>query len=423
MDVEEYLSNFAKYTDKPTLDAMIWLMEKYNNPHNNMKFIHVAGTNGKGSVCEMLSNVLVKQGYKVGKFISPHLISFNDGIIVNNKEITDDEVNEILIPLSQKIEEYNKTHENNVTWFEVITSIALIYFSKQNCDIVVLETGMGGMYDCTNIILPIISVITSVGLDHTEILGKTIEDIAYKKAGIIKQNSDTVVYKQKDTIDIFKNVCLQRNNTLHIVDEKDIIDVSYNSKIQTFSYKQYKNIDINLKGKKQLNNASICLECIDILNKKGFNIKQQSIREGLKTVVHRARFEILQENPKIIFDGAHNESAIEHLKQSINQYESKSKRVYIISILNTKDEKTILKKMLEDRDAIFYLTDGNDTSRYTAKETLLKEAKEYANKNTIIKTKSLKEAINEAKREFSDYTIFIIGSFYVYKTVIDILKK
>ena len=188
MDIEKYLSNFAKYTDNPSLDAMIWIMDKYGNPHQNMKFIHVAGTNGKGSVCEMLSNVLTKQGYRVGKFISPHLITFNDGILVNNKQITDEEVDEILISLSEKVEKYNQTHDDKVTWFEVITSLALIYFSKQACDIVVLETGMGGLYDCTNIIQPIISVITSVGLDHTDVLGKTIRDIAYKKAGIIKQN-------------------------------------------------------------------------------------------------------------------------------------------------------------------------------------------------------------------------------------------
>ena len=422
MDVEKYLSNFAKYTDNPSLDAMVWIMEKYGNPHKKMKFIHVAGTNGKGSVCQMLSNVLSKSGYKVGKFISPHLISFNDGILIDDQEISDNQVNEILLPLSYKIEEYNQTHKDNVTWFEVITSIALIYFSKQDCDVVVLETGMGGLYDCTNIVNPIVSVITSVGLDHTDILGKTIEEIALKKAGIIKENSNTVVYRQEDTIDIFKRICDIKNNKLYIVDENDIKDVSYNSNFQTFSYKKYKDININLKGKKQLNNACICLECIGILNENGFDLKEDKIREGLKTVVHKARFELLQDNPKIIFDGAHNESAIIHLKETINQYETINKRVYIISILNTKDEKTILKEMLQDKEAIFYFTDGNDLSRYIPKENLLKEAKDFADKNTILKTESLENAIKDAKENYKNHTIFIIGSFYVYKTVVDILK-
>ena len=422
MDVEKYLSNFAKYTDNPSLDAMVWIMEKYGNPHKKMKFIHVAGTNGKGSVCQMLSNVLSKSGYKVGKFISPHLISFNDGILIDDQEISDNQVNEILLPLSYKIEEYNQTHKDNVTWFEVITSIALIYFSKQDCDVVVLETGMGGLYDCTNIVNPIVSVITSVGLDHTDILGKTIEEIALKKAGIIKENSNTVVYRQEDTIDIFKRICDIKNNKLYIVDENDIKDVSYNSNFQTFSYKKYKDININLKGKKQLNNACICLECIGILNENGFDLKEDKIREGLKTVVHKARFELLQDNPKIIFDGAHNESAIIHLKETINQYETINKRVYIISILNTKDEKTILKEMLQDKEAIFYFTDGNDLSRYIPKENLLKEAKDFADKNTVLKTESLENAIKDAKENYKNHTIFIIGSFYVYKTVVDILK-
>ncbi len=422
MDIENYLSNFAKYTDNPSLDAMVWIMKEFGNPHKNMKFIHVAGTNGKGSTCQMLSNVLSNSGYRVGKFISPHLITFNDGILVDDIEISEKQVNEILIPLSKKIEEYNSTHDNNVTWFEVITSIALIYFSQQNCDIVVLETGMGGLYDCTNIVNPIISVITSVGLDHTDVLGKTIKDIAYKKAGIIKQHSNTVVFKQNDTIDIFKKVCNEKENMLYIVDENDIKDISYNSDFQTFSYKGYKNVQINLKGKKQLNNASICLECIDILKNNGFNIRLSSIKEGLKTVKHKARFELLLENPKIIFDGAHNENAIDHLKDTINLYEKVSKKVYIISILNTKDEKTILRKMLDDKEAVFYFTDGNDLSRYIPKEVLLKEAQEFADEDTILKTMSLEDAINEAKQKYFDHTIFIIGSFYVYKTVVDILK-
>ena len=422
MDIEKYLSNFAKFTDDPSLDAMYWIMNEYGNPHKKMKFIHVAGTNGKGSVCQMLSNILTKEGYKVGKFISPHLITFNDGILINDQEITDMQVNDILESLSHKIEKYNKTHKDNVTWFEVITSIALLYFFKQNCNIVVLETGMGGLYDCTNIVNPIVSVITSVGLDHTDVLGKTIKDIAYKKAGIIKKHSNTVVFEQNDTIDIFRKVCNERKNTLHTVDENDIKDISYNSDFQTFSYKEYKNIQINLKGKKQLNNASICLECVDILKNNGFNIRLSSIKEGLKTVKHKARFELLLENPKIIFDGAHNENAIDHLKDTINLYEKESKKVYIMSILNTKDKKTILKKMLEDKEAVFYFTDGNDLSRYIPKEVLLKEAQQFVDKDTILKTMSLENAINDAKQKYFDYTIFIIGSFYVYKTVVDILK-
>lgn len=422
MNIEEYLSHFSKYTDHPTLDAMFWIMQEYANPHQKIKFIHVAGTNGKGSVCEMLSNVLVKQGYRVGKFISPHLITFNDGILINNKPITDEEVNEILNSLSKTIERYHSTHKDRVTWFEVITSLALLYFSKQDCDIVILETGMGGLYDCTNIINPIISVITSVGLDHTEVLGKTIQDIAYKKAGIIKSGADTVVYEQTNTIDIFKKVCKEKHSILHIVQEEKINNISYDSDFQTFCYKQYQDVQINLKGKKQINNAAICLECIDILKKKGFKITEEVMREALKTVVHKARFETLQENPTIIFDGAHNEGAIDHLKQTISQYENKGKRVYIISILKTKDEKVILKKMLEDEKAIFYFTDGNDKTRYISKEILLQEAKQFASTNTIMEVRELEEAIVEAKRMFSDSTIFIIGSFYVYKTVVDILK-
>lgn len=142
MNIDEYLNTFDKFTKNPNLDAMKYLMEQFDNPQDKLKVIHVAGTNGKGSICEMLSNVLVNTKYKVGKFISPHLIRFNDGIYINNKEITDEEVQDILVPLSKEIEKYNKKHKVPVKWFEAITSLALIYFARNNCDLVILETGL-----------------------------------------------------------------------------------------------------------------------------------------------------------------------------------------------------------------------------------------------------------------------------------------
>jgi len=420
MNIEEYLSNFDKFTKDPTLEAMEYLMSKFDNPHKKIKCIHVAGTNGKGSVCEMLNKCLIKAGYKVGKFISPHLITFNDGISINNIQITDAEVEEILLPLSNVIEEYNKTHEIPVKWFEVITSLVFIYFYKKQCDFVVLETGLGGTLDCTNIVEPLISVITKIGYDHMDILGNTIQEIASQKAGIIKPNSETVFVNQPESVEIIKEKCEKASNKLHLINQEDIINYTYNEDLQKFDYKNYKNIEINLKGQVQTQNAAECLEVLNILKEKGFDIPESAIREGLKTVVHKARMEKISENPTIVFDGGHNESAIQNLKQNIKQYFSHQKRVYIISILQTKDHSTIVKELSEDKDAIFYFTDGIEEKPYVPAKILAEEAIKYIAEDRI-KIKSIEEAIKDSIQDYKDRAIFIVGSFYVYKKVTEII--
>lgn len=414
MNIEQYLSQFSKITENPTLEAMEWLMNEFDNPHKKTKFIHVAGTNGKGSICEMMSNILLKAGYKVGKFISPHLIRFNDTILVNGEEILDSEVEEILDELSKKIDIYNSTHKTPVKWFEVITSLALIYYAKKECDIVVLETGLGGRTDCTNIVDSIVSIIANIGYDHVDILGNTIEEITMHKAGIIKPNSDTVTLYQDKVTSILKKECEEKNTTLHIVQEADVSNYKYNEEYQSFDYNQYKNIEINLKGQVQIYNATICIECVKVLNDKGYNIPEEAVRSGLRSVIHKARFETINKNPLVIFDGGHNENAIKNLIKTLNQYYNKKDKVFIISILRTKDYKTILENLLK-QDGIFVFTSGNDSNRYVSKEELLEEAKKY--KTDGIYAYELEVAINKSLEEYSDKMICIVGSFYIYPNV------
>lgn len=423
MNIDEYLNTFSKFTKNPNLDAMKYLMEKFDNPHKKLKIVHVAGTNGKGSICEMLANVLENTEYKVGKFISPHLIRFNDGIYINNKEITDKEVEEILIPLSKEITNYNKEHKVPVKWFEAITALSIIYFAKNNCDIAILETGLGGTTDCTNIVDSMVSIIGNIGYDHVDILGNTIEKIATHKSGIIKNNSDTVFVKQEESVNsIIENTCKEKNTTLHIINTDEIQNYSYTLDLQKFDYKEYKNVEINLKGKAQINNAAEVLECIDILKNKGYKIPKEAIYNGLKTVVHKARLETLSKDPVIIFDGGHNENAINNLRQNVEQYFSENKKVYIISLLKTKDYKTIIKNICKEKDSIFIFTSGNDKKRYVSKERLYKEAKKYLNDVNMYKYE-LKDAINICKKAYNNRIILIVGSFYVYKTVCEVLKN
>ena len=408
MDIEEYLKRFDAVTKDPTLDAMEYFMKEFDNPHKKTKFIHIAGTNGKGSVCEMINNILVNAGYTVGKYISPHLIRYNERITVNNKEITDKEMSDILEKLAKKVDEYNKTHNIPVKEFEVVTSLALIYFAEKNCDFVVLETGMGGTDDCTNIADGMISIITDIGLDHMDILGKTIEEITDKKAGIIKKNNDTIMYYQEKVTDIIKEKCKKENNTLHLINKEDIKNYSFDENYQTIDYKSYKNIKINLKGRCQIYNAEIALECIDLLKQKGYKIGNEAVETGLSTVIHKARFEMIKQNPKIIYDGGHNENAAKNLVTTINQYYPEKKKVYIVSLLKTKDYRTVIKILTQDKNGVFIFTTGNDANRYVDKEVLYNEAKKYTNN---VYKEELLDAIKTAQNKYKNEIIMIVRKF------------
>lgn len=421
MNVKEYLENFYKGIKNPTLKAMEYFMEELNHPEEKPKIIHIAGTNGKGSTVEMLTNILTKSGYKVGKYISPHLIEYNERISVNGKNITDEEMSDIIEKLKDKIEKYNQINETKVTIFELLTTMALYYFEEKKCDFVVLETGLGGLYDCTNIAKPIVSIITSIGYDHMAILGETLEEIAIQKAGIIKPNSNTVIVEQKESIQkIIEETCKNKNNTLKVVKKEDIKNKNYQDEFLMFDYKENKNIKLNLKGDKQFENASLCLETIDILRKKGYEISEKAVKEGLSTVIHKARFETINKEPKIIYDGGHNEEAILNFINTVNTYYKKEEKIYIISILKTKDYKTILKYLLKEDNSTFIFTSGNNEERYVSSEELYESAKKITKNNKLYKM-NLEEAILHAKSQIGKVS-FIVGSFYIYGDVRKIIN-
>lgn len=424
MNIEEYLSNFFRSTKNPTLKAMEYFMEEFGDPEKDLKVIHIAGTNGKGSCTEMMTNILINAGYKVGKFISPHLIKYNERISVQNKNITNEKMEEIIEKIKPKIDKYNSLNDTQVTLFELETTMAILYFYENNCDFVVLETGLGGLYDCTNIVNPIVSIITSIGYDHMNILGNTLVEIAEQKAGIIKEGSETIfaLSDEKDVNDIIKQTCIAKNNKLHYVQKQDIKNYSYNQEFQKFDYKNYKDIVINLKGEKQLLNSSICIQCTEILRDKLYNISEEALRKGLRTVIHKGRFETINKNPIMIFDGAHNKPAIENFCKSRDMYYKKQDKVYIISILRTKDYKMILKELLKEENSVFIFTSGNKEEIYVSKETLLKTAKEYTN-NKNLYIKDLEDSIDFVKENYINDVIFFVGSFYIYGTVLQRLNK
>lgn len=412
IDIEKYFENFYRGTKNPSLNSMKYFLNEYGNFQDEMKFIHIAGTNGKGSCVEMISNILSCEGYKVGKFLSPHLIKYNERISINGKLITDLEMSNLIEELEPKIDEYNKSHREDLSLFELESLMAFIYFYRNNVDFVVLETGLGGLFDGTNIIKnPLVSVITSIGFDHMHILGNTLTEIASQKAGIIKENSNTVFFRQKqDVNDVFINTCKKKNNKLHLVSEEDISNYSYDSELQYFDFKNIKQIELILKGRKQIQNASICIECINILNELGYKVSEESIKKGLKTVVHKARMETLNKNPLIIFDGAHNEPAIQNLQDMISMYYKNIRRTYIISILKRKDYEKMIKLLLKDENADFIFTSGNDEKRYASSQVLYDVAIKYRSKQNLYKM-SLEHAIKQIMQSKNSDVNFVVRKF------------
>ena len=424
IDVNEYLKGFYKGNKEPSLNAMHYFMDRFNNFEKNMKFIHVAGTNGKGSCVEIVANILRVQGYKVGKFLSPHLIKYNERISINGENISDNEMKNLIEELKPVIDEYEANEGSKITLFELETMMALLYFYRKNVDFVILETGLGGLYDCTNVITkPLVSIITSIGYDHMNILGDTLPKIAFQKAGIVKPNSNTVIFEQTpDVDDVFKNECMKKNNQLYIVRECDISNYKYDNNLQYFDYKDMTGLAVNLKGMVQIKNASICIEAINVLRKNGYEISDESVRKGLKTVIHRARMEKLSDKPFIVYDGAHNEPAMRNLKDMVQMYYSDLKRVYIVSILKSKDYRKMLKILAEDKEGKFIFTSGNDSDRYVDKGELYNCMREYANEDRIC-VMNLEDAIFSTK-EFEENTVnLVVGSFYVYGDVVDAINK
>lgn len=416
MILDEFLSQFVQTTDYPTLDAMHYLMNKLNSPQKNLKFVHVAGTNGKGSICEMLNKTLILSNYKVGKFISPHLFVSNESICINDIQITDEEFLEYRDIFQELSEKYFEETDRKVTRFEILTSLAILYFAKNNCDIVVLEVGLGGLYDCTNIVHSLISVFGSIGFDHTAILGNTIEEIATQKAGIIKENSNTVIFEQK-ALGVIEKTCKEKNSNLNVIRNNDISNYHFDSNYQYFDYLNYKNIAVNLKGKKQIENASVAIKCFEILNKNGFNISSDTIYTAFKNLVRPACFEEISSNPKIIFDGAHNENAMPNFVETVKSLYNNKSKTFLVSIITTKDYKAVLKILLGAfKNSTFIFTDGTDENKFFKGQVLYDYAKTLNTSNTL-EIETFENGFKKLNYEIN----FIVGSFYTYEKTKELL--
>lgn len=340
----EYIHGTLKFGSKLGLKNITELLELMGNPQKKLQFVHVAGTNGKGSTVAFISNILMSSGYKVGIYTSPYIQRFTERIKINNDEISQDNLAEITSFVKEKIEVMLSRGYNHPTEFEVVTAIAMQYYLSRGCDIAVLEVGLGGRFDSTNVIeTPMAAVITSISYDHMDILGDTLSKIAFEKAGIIKEQGDVVFYPQSEEVErVISDACLERHCRLLRADFASIEQQGFSVEGQSFNYKDYKKLSITLLGEHQIKNAVVAVETCELLSEKGFNITEKSIREGLKNTKWPGRLEVVNKNPVFLIDGAHNAEGAEVLADALRQYFPDKRKIFIFGVLKDKDYRNIL---------------------------------------------------------------------------------
>ncbi|MBD3183304.1 bifunctional folylpolyglutamate synthase/dihydrofolate synthase [Candidatus Poribacteria bacterium] len=359
----KYLESFINYEKlaapydprKWKLERMHHLLEAVGNPHKSIKSIHIAGTKGKGSTAVMIASILKAVGFRVGLYTSPHLISFRERIRIDNEMISEEQVCEMVSLLIPYIEEAKKLSDEigNLSFFDIYTALGFLFFDQQDVDFAILEVGLGGRLDATNVVNPLVSVITQISYDHMLSLGNTIEAIAAEKAGIIKDNGIVITSPQlPEAMNVVIKVCELKNATLFQVG-KDITMYHHDKgfSVEGISDK-YDNLTMPLIGKHQRINASTAIGAVEALKFNGFNISGDSIRSGLSSVKWPARVEVMSENPAIILDVAHNEASAKALRETIQNNFKYEKLILILGVSMHKDVKGIGRQLCPVSDHV-----------------------------------------------------------------------
>lgn len=341
-DVIKYINSPRWKNNKTSLFGIKKLLAALGNPQKNLKFVHVAGTNGKGSTCAFLSQILIKSDYKVGQFTSPYIFDFTERIQINNNKISIDDLLECTLLVKKEEDKFNGTIK--LTEFDIITAIAFLYFERQKCDIVVCEVGLGGRLDSTNVISQnevLACVITSIGLDHTQILGNTLEEIAAEKAGIIKKGVPVFCSEQAPCVNkILKSIANKNSCKLFFVNNKNIkienVNLDTKDIYRTFSVEN-KNYKTQLIANYQPLNAALAIECSKYLKQILNKISDFSIYEGIKNTLWPARFQIIEKNPYVVVDGAHNAQGVKALIKSLTDVFGVQKITFIMGVVEDKN--------------------------------------------------------------------------------------
>ncbi len=366
-----YIHSVSWMRTIPGLERVSALLKCLGNPEKNLKFVHIAGTNGKGSTAAMLASVLTKAGYRTGLYTSPYIMRFNERMQVNGEQIPDEAVCE----LTELIRPFADAMEDHPSEFEIVTAIGFEYFKREKCDIVVCEVGMGGDWDATNVIQNTeCAVIVNIGLDHTQVLGGTVEEIARTKAGIVKTGRPCVLYRQAPSVEaVCEEICIEKCAPLCRVDFDALTPVCDGLDGQRFDWKGLKDLFLPLLGEHQLRNACTALTVLQVLRGRGWKIGDRAIREGLASVTWPGRFQLLRTRPLFIVDGGHNPQCLEALERAIETYLPGRRLVFLNGCMSDKDYGGMFRRLLPHAREFVTVTPQNpralpaaDLARYIA---------------------------------------------------------
>ncbi len=423
-DALSWLYSYSKYGSKLGLERITTLLNSLNNPHHQLQAIHVTGTNGKGSVCRFLGSILTHAGYKTGIYLSPHLERFSERMLINGHEISDDE----LIKLVQQIKPVVSRLEKKgiiPTFFEIITAMAFTHFYQQKVDFVVVEVGLGGRFDATNVIQPLLSIITNISLEHTQYLGDDVTSVAYEKAGIIKSNVPVVTAAVNEALLVIEAVAREKQVSLINVTSGIWKRTHYSHESQQFiitgKLKDYQ-VQTSILGEYQGQNLGVTVHALEQLQLMGIFISDTDIIEGISTTENPGRMEILSYEPIVLLDGAHNAAGMNMLVTSLRNDFSFNNLIMIVGILRDKNIEEMLKSLLEISHIIIFTQSENP--RASEPEHLASLALNCGFKGKIIIEPSLEKAIKIAFKKVNKNDIVCIsGSLFTVGEARTILLK
>jgi len=402
----------------PGLGRTQTLLQKMGNPQDSLKFVHIAGTNGKGSTAAMTASILRKAGYRTGLYTSPYIYRFHERIQIDGEQISDED----LVAVTEYVKPLADSMEESPTEFELVCCIAFEYFKRKQCDIVVLEVGMGGEFDATNVIkTPEVAVITNIGLDHTDYLGSTVEEIARTKAGIFKENGNAVIYRGTPSVEaVFEEVCAQRNVSLKKADFESLKPKAHDLFEQVFDCAGYEDIHLPLLGDHQLHNAAVVLAVAQTLMERGWNISRQNVYDGIREVSWPGRFDIVSRDPLFIIDGGHNPQCIDALVKNIEDYLKDRKVIALTGVLADKDYADMYKPVMPLVQEFVCITPANP--RKLEAEQLAKYLEGAGAKATPCA--STREGVTKAiELAGKDGVVLCFGSLYSIGEIHDGLRE
>ena len=421
----KYITEVGNFGSNYGLERTYKLLEHLGNPESDLKLIHIAGTNGKGSTTSMITEILMEEGYKVGMYTSPFIEEFEERIQINRNNIPKESLAILMDEIKVAVDKVIEAGYNHPTEFEIITVLMLLYFKKENIDFGVIEVGLGGTLDSTNVIKPIIQVITSISFDHTNLLGNTLEKIAREKAGIIKKGIPTVIYpQQEEVLKVIKNKCFEMDSELYIANNENLKFkniVNLDKPYQLLKYNNEIDILLPLLGEHQIINLSVAMQAIEVLNNKNIiDISIANIVKSIKNVSWKGRLEVLSNNPYVVIDGAHNIQGIKTLSRNIKKYFKYENLYLILGILADKDVEEMIKIITPMAKKVYSVTPNS--IRGELAESLKDEVSKF-NKNCKAFDK-YEEAYLEALNDASEKDLILAsGSLYMIGDMRKIIRK